>query len=235
MRTRSAPEKTRAGSRSASRTTSASEASSRQVRRRAINAFLIGAAVAALILAALSGYVSIAFAAETPPITLPDQIKELGTEHGLLGLGLAMALTTIGIMFGMLIKSWSDRRADTERAGLAKAAALAEQERDHLAALQAKDNAHAEDRAEWHAATTLLQEARVGQLREVLTGLNASTAHIQATQATIAERNSTASELTATIRELVQTVQSGRRASEEEMTSLRKRITDALEALGRKS
>lgn len=167
----------------------------------------------------------------SPPISLPDQIKVIGTEHGLLGTLLAMALLVIGLLFGLLMKSWSDRRADTEKSALAAKADAEEQEKFHLAALKDKDDAHAQDRAEWYAAQTLLQEARVAMMREMLTGLNNATNFMQSVQTTIAERSTTAGELTGSVRELVDTVRRFRADQEEDIGRLGKRIEAAVAAL----
>lgn len=165
-------------------------------------------------------------------LSLPDQVKDLATGTGALERPLiGILFTTVGVLFGLLMKSWSDRRAEGEKAALAQTAALAVQEREHLAQLKQKDDQHAEDRAKWHADTTLLQEARVALLREVMQGLTNATSHIQTTQQIIAERSNSSAELTAIVKAMGTTLQSMRESNEGDMRRLSGRISEALEAL----
>jgi H+/gluconate symporter-like permease len=162
--------------------------------------------------------------AELPPSTTPEQLKALATEHGLLGLLLAIAIGAIGVLFTLYVRSNGTASKD-------KQAALDAQALAHEREVKTRDDNHAKDRAEWHAATTMLQEARVGLIREVLVALQNATAQIQLSQATIAERTTTSHVLQGKIEDLIASIQSMRASSSEDVASIRKRINDLAEAV----
>lgn len=155
-----------------------------------------------------------------PPSALPDQLKALGTEHGLLGLLLAIALGAIATLFWLYIKAIESKgtavaKKDLEIANMVTA---------HIRELAAKDADHAKDRNEWFAQTTILQENRANLIREVVGVTNNATTTIEATQKLIQERQATAQELTSRIAELVSVVQLLRSNSTEENSAIRKTI-----------
>lgn len=147
-------------------------------------------------------------------------MKDLATNYGLLGSLLAIALGVIGTLFWLLM-------SQRDKFDLSKKDTKIEHQKE----LSEKDAAHAADRAEWHAHTTLLNESRLSLMREVLGCLNNATSVMSGVQNNTSERNQTSAELAAQIRNLVSAIQNMKDNTESELSSMRKLVRETNEEL----